>query len=103
MNAVEVTTTCASVEEAASITDDLLAARLVACGQWWPISSRYRWNGEVHDDTEVMLVLKTRDDRAAEVRERLVTLHSYETPVVSVCACGETDPAVARWLADCCD
>lgn len=101
VRAAEVTTTCASNAEAERIVEALLAERLVACGQWWPISSRYRWRGEVHADDEVMLVVKTSDERHAAVVARLRELHSYELPVVTAHLVSEADPDVLAWLAEC--
>lgn len=44
------------------------------------VRSIYRWQGAVQDDAEVLLVMKTRDDRVAALVERVHALHPYDVP-----------------------
>ena len=63
----------------------LVAEDLAACGNIVPqITSIYRWKGEVQQDTEVLIVLKTTKDRAAALIRRVPELHPYEVPEVIV-------------------
>ena len=46
------------------------------------IASIYRWKGEIHRDSECLLLIKTTRDRFDALRERIVALHPYELPDV---------------------
>jgi periplasmic divalent cation tolerance protein len=87
---VVVTTTTPTVEEANSIARALVERRLAACVQLVdPIRSVYRWEGEVHEDPEVLL---------ASIERLLRELHPYEVPeLLSVPVAGGS-AAYLRWL-----
>ena len=77
--------TAPSAEEAVSIVNRLVEERLVACGNVVPgLRSIYRWKGEVHDDPEVLVVLKTMEGSVRAVIERAAELHSYDVPEILV-------------------
>jgi periplasmic divalent cation tolerance protein len=75
--------TAPDAETGARIARALVEERLVACVNLVPgIRSIYRWEGTVHLDSEVLLVAKTRDDRAGDLVDRVVELHPYDLPEV---------------------
>jgi len=47
-----------------------------------PIRSGYRWDGEIQNDQEWQLWIKTTGDRVAELTEWIKTNHSYDVPEV---------------------
>jgi periplasmic divalent cation tolerance protein len=77
--------TAPDAEVAARIARALVEERLVACANLVAnVRSIYRWQGRVEDESEVMLVLKTRADRIGALGERLRALHPYELPELVV-------------------
>ncbi|MBE9079265.1 divalent-cation tolerance protein CutA [Romeria aff. gracilis LEGE 07310] len=74
--------TAGSEAEARHIAAALVEERLAACVSLLPIRSVYRWQGEVKQDHEWQLVIKTRLDEFAELEARIQALHSYEVPEV---------------------
>jgi periplasmic divalent cation tolerance protein len=73
--------TAPDVETASRIARALVEERLVACVNLVPgVRSIYRWEGALQQDSEVLLVVKTRADRAAELVDRVAELHPYELP-----------------------
>jgi periplasmic divalent cation tolerance protein len=75
--------TCPHAEAAATLARTLVEERLAACGNVLPgLRSIYRWEGEVLDETEVLLLLKTTAARFEALRERVVALHPYQVPEV---------------------
>jgi len=77
--------TAPDAEVAARIAHALVDERLAACANLVPqVRSIYRWQGRVEDDTEVLLVIKTRADRVAALADRLRALHPYEVPELVV-------------------
>ena len=75
--------TAPGVEQARSLARALVEARLVACANLVPgVRSIYRWEGQVQEDEEVLLVLKTRADRGEALARRIRELHPYDLPEV---------------------
>ena len=82
-DALVVLVTTPSPDRAAEIARALVEERLAACGNVVPgLRSIYRWEGEVHDDAEALLVLKVPAARVRELSDRVVALHPYEVPEV---------------------
>lgn len=72
-------------EAAAELAKRLLEERLVACVNIVPgVRSLYRWEGELQDEPEVLALMKTRRGLADQLVRRVVELHPYQTPAVSV-------------------
>ena len=82
-NFIVVFVTAPNQDAAAGIARTVVDERLAACGNVLPgIRSIYRWQGEVHDEPEVMLVLKTRAGLFESLRGRILELHSYDVPEI---------------------
>lgn len=74
-------TTCPSKEVASEIVNELLSAKLIACGQiGGPIESIYRWEGKLSRETEWKITLKFDLAKKAELEQNLTEIHPYETP-----------------------
>jgi periplasmic divalent cation tolerance protein len=80
---IVVLTTVARAEDAEYIAREMVERRLAACVNVLPpITSVYRWQGEVTREAEHLLLMKTHRDRFEALRARLVEIHPYETPEV---------------------
>ncbi len=54
--------------------------------------SIYRWKGELQDDTEVLMILKTRPERCEALAQRVKALHPYDVPeILALPATGGSD------------
>ena len=68
---------------AVSIARAVVAERLAACGNLIPkIRSIYRWEGEVCDDSEVLVLFKAASSGFDALKNRLLELHPYECPEI---------------------
>ena len=80
---IVVLVTAGSAENAESIARALVDERLAACVNVLAgVRSIYRWQGRVADDSEWLLIIKTRRDRFAAVESRVRALHTYDVPEV---------------------
>jgi periplasmic divalent cation tolerance protein len=80
-DAIVVLTTVASDAEAVKFVRELLDRRLIACGTLVPgARSIYRWQGKIADESEVLLLLKTRSARVEALQEAFSELHPYKVP-----------------------
>jgi periplasmic divalent cation tolerance protein len=74
-------TTAGSTEEGATIARALVERRLAACVNIIdPVRSIYRWEGTVHDDREILLVIKTTAAAFPDLERVVRELHSYDCP-----------------------
>jgi periplasmic divalent cation tolerance protein len=92
--------TCPDAGTAAKIARALVEERLAACVNRVPgIPSIYRWEGRIHEDAEVLLVIKTTRERFDALHTRLVQLHPYEVPELVAVEITDGLPAYLAWLA----
>ncbi len=69
---------------------------LAACVQSLPITSTYRWQGEVEETNEILLLIKTTADRVSDVQDMLAREHPYEVPEIITF---DPDPVSAPYAA----
>jgi periplasmic divalent cation tolerance protein len=82
-DAVDVVLVNAPASEARHIARALVDEELAACVNVLPgVTSIYRWDGKVHEDAEVTLVIKTRRSLVRDLTARVKALHSYSVPEV---------------------
>ena len=82
---VVVLTTTPSEEEGRKLAHELVEARLAACVQVTsPIRSVYRWKGDIYDEPEWQLWIKTASDKVDDLVEWLPEHHSGEVPELIV-------------------
>ena len=88
-------------DHAESLASILVENGLVACVNIIPgVRSIYRWEGEVHRDDEVLLVIKTRAELVERLRERIAALHPYEVPEIVSLDVDSVHPPYLAWLRD---
>jgi periplasmic divalent cation tolerance protein len=80
-DAVVVLTTVANPVEAEMLIKGLLERRLIACGTMLPgARSIYRWEGRIADESETVLLLKTRSAVLHALESAFAELHPYKVP-----------------------
>ena len=96
---IQIETTTASQEEALRIARELVERRLVACAQvTGPVTSVYRWEGNVEQGEEWRCTLKTRASLFKEVATAIRELHSYECPEIIAVAMVEASADYLAWM-----
>lgn len=97
---VLVTTTTDSAEEARTLADTLVSARLAACAHIEETDSVYWWDGEVRHDHEWRVEFKTTTARLEALKAELLARHSYELPQLIVTPIIDGFPDYLAWIAD---
>lgn len=93
--------TCPDAATAERLAETLVGERLAACVNIVPgLRSVYRWQGAVHRDEEVLLLIKTTRTRYPDLQTRLPQLHPYELPELVAVEIADGLPAYLRWVAD---
>lgn len=76
-----VLTTCGNDEDAGALARTLVEGRLAACvNTVGRVTSTYRWKGEVQQDQETLLIIKTCAERLAAVEKTIREQSKYELP-----------------------
>lgn len=84
-------------ETARALARSLVEARLAACANLVEgVTSVYRWKGQVEEQAEVLLLVKTTADRIGEFEAVLAREHPYDVPE---CVAVEPASVEARYLA----
>ncbi len=92
--------TCPDDEVASAIARALVEERLAACVNRIPgVRSIYAWQGAVHDDAEVLLLIKTEASRFDALRARVLALHPYELPELLAVEVTRGLDAYLAWVA----
>jgi len=75
--------TASNDAEARTIARILVQERLAACVNILAgMRSVYRWEGEIQEESEIVLIAKTRRDRVPALTDRVTEIHSYDCPCV---------------------
>ena len=101
MKAVLVYMTAGDKAEAARIGHTLVEEKLAACANVLDgMTSIYRWEGEICEDAEVVLIAKTVDALAPALTERVKALPSYDCPCVVTLPVSGGNAAFLDWIAE---
>ncbi len=73
--------TVPNIDEGQKIARNLVESKLVACVNIIKnISSIYRWKGEIEEDSEHLLLIKTTEEKSDLLIQKINEIHSYENP-----------------------
>ena len=98
--ALLVLTTLGSADAAKSLVRGLVEDRLIACGTVLPGGqSIYRWRGAVTEESEVVVLLKTRVERWDALRAAVAQRHPYEVPELLAFPADQGLESYLNWLA----
>ena len=94
-----VLTTTDAPEKADVLARGAVAARVAACAQIsGPVTSVYRWKGEIETASEWQVLFKTTDTRYAELEAYLRQAHDYDTPEIIATPIVRGSAAYLEWL-----
>jgi periplasmic divalent cation tolerance protein len=68
--------------EAKKIAKHLLEKKLIACANFFPISSMYWWQGKIEDAKEIALIIKTIKENYNKVKAEVKKIHPYKIPCI---------------------
>jgi periplasmic divalent cation tolerance protein len=88
-------------DEAVKIARTIVEEKLAACVNIVPaIRSVYFWKGEVCDDQESLLMIKTKAELFDRLRARIVELHSYEVPEIIAVRLSDGHQPYLSWVEE---
>lgn len=75
-------TTNPDIKTAKKIAGVLLKNRLIACANFFPIQSMYRWNGKIENSKEIVAIMKTKTKNWVKIKQMVKKLHPYKIPCI---------------------
>jgi periplasmic divalent cation tolerance protein len=101
MEAIIITITAPNEDEAADIAGALVEARLAACVNiTGGVRSIYTWEDKIADETEVMLIVKTRRELFNAVKAKVIEMHSYSIPEIIAIPIIDGSEDYMNWLEE---
>ena len=97
---VTVQTTVEDEVQAERLASTILEADLGACVQVSAIRSFYRWRGEVHDDAEQLLTVKTTAAAVPGIKALVEREHPYEEPELIIQAIFDGASGYLDWVRE---
>ena len=92
-------TVCSSSQEAKSIGKILIQEKLCACVNIIQgMESIYFWEGEIIEDNEVILLIKTTLNHFDQISRKIKELHSYEVPCVFSLQAKNVNKDYLNWM-----
>lgn len=92
-------TTVADDETARKLARLLVESRLAACVNIIPnIRSIYEWQSAIHEDNELILMIKTRHEIVPQLIEFVKKNHPYEVPELIELPINNGNPAYLKWI-----
>jgi len=101
MDTVQVYTTLPSAEAAQALAQVAVAARVAACVQTLgPITSTYRWQGQVETASEWLCIFKTSSDAYPALETLICQHHPYEIPEILALPVTQGYQPYVDWLKE---
>ncbi len=93
--------TCPDPATAERIAQTVVSERLAACVNIVPgLASIYRWQGQIQHESELLLLIKTREAIYPLLETRIRELHPYQVPEIIALSILTGSAPYLDWLAD---
>ncbi|MDA8088589.1 MAG: divalent-cation tolerance protein CutA [Nitrospiraceae bacterium] len=101
MEHIAVFITAPDRETAADIARALVGEKLAGCVNIISsVRSIYSWQGNIEDETEALMVAKTKKSLFEKLNERVKELHPYQTPEIIALPVAAGSRQYLDWLND---
>ena len=99
MTVIAVLTNLPDSESAFNLARELVSRRVAACVNVLPAAtSFYRWQGKSEQSSEHPVLVKTTQDRYADLEAAIRELHPYEVPEIIAWPVTAGLPAYLAWV-----
>lgn len=88
-------------DKASEMAHSLLEDGLCACINITPkIRSVYKWQGNIVDEEESLLIIKTKKELFEDLKERIINIHPFDVPEVIALPIAEGSKRYLDWIED---
>ena len=85
-------------ETARTIARVVVERRLAACANYWPVESRYWWQGTQEETSEFVIIFKTRRSLVRKLIAAVRSVHPAEVPCIVSYPMGAAFPEYLSWI-----
>ena len=78
----------------------LVTQKLAACVNIMPVKSIYSWKGELCRDDEELLIIKSGQERYAELESKIKEIHPYDVPEIVAVEAGRVQKTYLEWVLE---
>ena len=93
-------TTCDNQDVAERLANDIVERKLAACVKLESIRSIYRYDGEIHQGSEIRLCIKFTQSKMYEMEAYIRANHPYKTPEWIVIKPTFVSKSYLKWAQD---
>jgi periplasmic divalent cation tolerance protein len=86
-----------TIDEARSIGRFLLEKKLALCVNWFPITCAYRWEEDIVEEPEVVLIVKTKEGYRDDIERTLREMIDYNNFIAEITP-SEVNEGFTAWL-----
>ncbi|MGK7916625.1 MAG: divalent-cation tolerance protein CutA [Prochloraceae cyanobacterium] len=86
-----------TTDEARQISHKLLEQKLAVCTNWFPITCAYRWEGEIKEEPEFVLIIKTQQHYREDI-EQLIRESIDYTNFIGEISVRSVNEGFVQWL-----
>ena len=103
MKPILITSTTSTLEEARNIASILVKEKLAACVNIiGPIRSIYTWKGDIEDEEEYKLFIKSFESNWPALSAAIKKHHSYDVPEITMVTIENLNPDYLDWMRQVC-
>jgi periplasmic divalent cation tolerance protein len=85
--------------EASKISEEVLKSHEAACATIIPsVHSKYWWEGQLINEQECLIVLKTTAARFQALQDTILKVHSYKVPEIIALPLTDGFPQYLEWI-----
>uniref|UniRef100_A0A1I8AQ40 Protein CutA n=1 Tax=Steinernema glaseri TaxID=37863 RepID=A0A1I8AQ40_9BILA len=93
--------TVPSMEVARNISRSIVGGKLAACVNIVPgVTSIYEWENKIEESSELLLIIKTREEAIEELKKEVHRLHPYDVPEFISLPIEEGSEPYLKWVKD---
>jgi periplasmic divalent cation tolerance protein len=91
--------TVPNAEVARKIARAIVVDKLAACCNIIPgLTSIYSWKNEIQEESELLLMIKTKTSVVPELTEKIKKMHPYEVPEIIASEMSEGNREYLNWV-----
>ncbi len=87
-------------EQAIAIAQHLVQSHLAACVKLLPVHSIYSWQGELQQEEEWQLLIKSQQRQFAAIATAIQATHPYEVPEIIALPIAAGSAPYLQWISD---
>lgn len=102
MSAIIIYCTCPDIVTADRISRRIIRQHMAACVNQIPgTTSIYEWDGKIRQDNEVLLIIKSTEERFEAIQQLVIEEHPYELPELVAVPITQGLPDYLEWMTQC--